>query len=596
MADRDTSSPQTFLPLLLRRLERQLRPAPSTDPAPVEEDREDPREPLWSRHSKAELLALQEVYRAVGSSLDPAEVLGVVVDRVAELLGAARCSVLLAARESGAATVVASHERGEAPTNLDLARYPEIRKALGEGAPVVIEDIHHDPLLADVRAHLATLPAASVVVLPIRTDDLVVGALFVRSREPGRGFAPREVQLLEAISALAGQALDRSLQHEIVADTAHRAALEREVVQARYELLQDYAELLEHTSDAILSVDVGGRITAANRRATDITGYAHPELVGMRIARVLPPAEIERILRLRGQSEPAEREQYHLKIEDAQGRGLGVRVSIERRPEGGEVVTLRDNSAEKRYEERMAAVNARLVELGHLKSAFIARASHELKTPLNVVSGYLKLLEGDGIGPLNDDQREILTEARAAVRDLEALASDLLDVAKLEAGRSPIDAVPADLAEAARRAVRRFEILARDAGVELRLEAPEPVEAAFDPLKIDQVLANLLANAVKFTPRGGRVVVRVGRSGTAARVDVEDTGPGVPAEDRERIFEEFARLRSGDRDVPGAGLGLSIVRRIVEAHGGTVAAGEASEGGALFTVTLPTLSAASEAA
>ncbi|MCA9773251.1 MAG: GAF domain-containing protein, partial [Myxococcales bacterium] len=317
MADPAPPPSRRILPRLIQRLESSFQGESGAASSGA-------GDPGWTRHTKAELLALQEIHEAVGSSLDAARILGVVVKRVAELLGAARCSILLAARESAEASVVASHEDGPAPTSLDLGKYPEIRKALAEGKPVVVEDLHHDPLLAGVRAHLKALPGASIVVLPVRADDLVIGALFVRTREAGRGFADREIRLLEAVSALAGQALERSIRHEAVSDHARRAALEREVVLARYELLQDYTELLEHTSDAIFGVDGTGIITGANRRATALTGYVHAELIGMPVARIVPPGEIRRILALRGQKEARDREQYHLPIENAEGRRLGV--------------------------------------------------------------------------------------------------------------------------------------------------------------------------------------------------------------------------------------------------------------------------------
>ncbi len=220
------------------------------------------------------------------------------------------------------------------------------------------------------------------------------------------------------------------------------------------------------------------------------------------------------------------------------------------------------------------------------KSMFLANVSHELRTPLALI-----------LGPT----RRLLTSSTCAAearRDLETVernaqallkhVSDLLDVAKLEAGRMELDRSRLDLVELVRRTASLFEVVAREREVELSVETPESLPLVADPGKLERVLLNLLSNALKFVPDGGRVRVGLCVEGRDVVLGVEDNGPGVPVPLRDAIFERFRR---GDdstaRRFGGTGLGLAIARELVALHGGRIEVGEGADGGALFRVTLP---------
>ena len=222
------------------------------------------------------------------------------------------------------------------------------------------------------------------------------------------------------------------------------------------------------------------------------------------------------------------------------------------------------------------------------KSEFVANMSHELRTPLNAVIGFSELLRQESFGPLNERQRAYVEDVLDAGRHLLSLINDILDLSKVEAGRMELQLVEVSLREALESGLTMHADTARRAGVALRLRLTGDVRVHADPRKLRQVVFNLVSNAVKFTPAGGRVDVSARVVEGAVEVAVSDTGPGIAPEERDLVFEEFHQgsRRSGDGH-EGTGLGLPLSRRLVELHGGRLwVDGRAGEGSTL-RFTLP---------
>jgi len=220
------------------------------------------------------------------------------------------------------------------------------------------------------------------------------------------------------------------------------------------------------------------------------------------------------------------------------------------------------------------------------KSLFLANVSHELRTPLALILGPIRRLLTQGVHG-EDTRRDLETVERNAQALLKHV-SDLLDVAKLEAGRMELDPSRFDLVELVRRTASLFDAVAREREVELSVEGPDSLALMADPAKLERVLLNLLSNAMKFVPDGGRVRVGLRVEGDAVVLAVEDNGPGVPVPLRAAIFEPFRRGDdSTTRRFGGTGLGLAIARELVERHGGRIEVGDGADGGALFRVKLP---------
>jgi GAF domain-containing protein/anti-sigma regulatory factor (Ser/Thr protein kinase) len=233
--------------------------------------------------------------------------------------------------------------------------------------------------------------------------------------------------------------------------------------------------------------------------------------------------------------------------------------------------------------------SAQLEVANRHKSEFLANMSHELRTPLNAIIGFSEVLLQRMFGDLNEQQADYLEDIVSSGRHLLSLINDILDLSKIEAGRMELEAAPFSLVAALSNAVTLVKERAQSHGIKLALEvAPDLDTMVADERKVKQVVVNLLANAVKFTPDGGTVSLRATRLNGQVRLSVRDTGIGIAMEDQERIFEEFQQAsHQGERSREGTGLGLTLTKRMVELHGGTITVESAPGKGSTFTVALP---------
>jgi signal transduction histidine kinase len=262
--------------------------------------------------------------------------------------------------------------------------------------------------------------------------------------------------------------------------------------------------------------------------------------------------------------------------------------------------------------KRLEAALSRLKEIDRLKSNFLGTVSHELRTPLTSIIGYSEMLAEGIAGPLGDEQAEYVRTIHGKSEQLLGLITGLLDLSKLESGTMLLRQSRVAIASVLDEVISTLTPVARKKEVELALDKDGvSCELAGDPERLRQVFVNLVENAVKFTPKGGRVLVRarvIERPGAAddeeegaavlapvrrsVEIEVRDTGIGIPTAERERVFDAFYQVDSSStRAYGGTGLGLSIVKRIVAAHGGSVRVEGNEPNGAVFVVTLPSAQA-----
>jgi signal transduction histidine kinase len=222
------------------------------------------------------------------------------------------------------------------------------------------------------------------------------------------------------------------------------------------------------------------------------------------------------------------------------------------------------------------------------KSEFLANMSHELRTPLNAIIGFSQVLRQRLFGEVNDKQEEYLDDILSSGNHLLSLINDVLDLSKVEAGQVDLEVATFSLREALERGVVMVRERAVKNGVQLSLELSPNVDLVDgDERRVRQVVYNLLSNAVKFTPEGGNVVVASARRNGEVQVSVTDSGPGIAAEDQERIFEEFQQTDVGVEQREGTGLGLALSKRLVELHGGRIWVESEPGHGSRFVFTLP---------
>jgi PAS domain S-box-containing protein len=379
----------------------------------------------------------------------------------------------------------------------------------------------------------------------------------------------------------------RDVTAQIVAEQALRRSAER------------FQALTEQSFDLIVVTDADSVITYVNAAVEPVLGRLPEELVGTTVASWLHPADIPAL----EAAIAAEREtpgsvgevDYRMRHADGSWRWLetsGKKLTGEPAA-GGFLVTLRDITERKAAEverERAARLmrkqNTMLREADRLKSELISVVSHDLRTPLTSVVGYLELLDDEEVGPLTAEQHGYLAAIRRGADRLLALVNDLLLIARADAGKLDLDLAETDLAELARDAVHALLPKAADSAIRLELLADEPVQARVDRARIAELLENLLSNALKFTPAGGSVDVRVAPQTGACLLEVADSGIGISADDQRHLFERFYRSKRAQA-APGVGLGLAIVKAIAEAHGGSVSVESREQAGTTFRVSLP---------
>jgi len=239
-------------------------------------------------------------------------------------------------------------------------------------------------------------------------------------------------------------------------------------------------------------------------------------------------------------------------------------------------------------EKEVTRLYESLHQLDHMKTQFFANLSHELRTPLTLILGPTEALLEDA--SLTAKQRDDLETVNRSGRMLLKHVNDLLDLAKLDAGKLELDYADVELAGLVRRTAGNFETVAREREIRFAIETPNSVRAQVDADKLQRVLMNLLSNAFKFTPARGRVrcTLAVDEESRAAVIMVADSGPGVPLALRERVFDRFFQVEDESaRHSEGTGLGLAIARELASEHGGAIGVDDAPEGGALFTAEIP---------
>ncbi len=524
-----------------------------------------------------------------------AEICEQIVHVVVDEFGKVDCGVLLRAEDSD--VLVRAARTGAFQVNasgtLHLDGPGLVPAAMRAGKPIYAPDVH-----ADDRYVANNAETRSELVVPLRTTKGVIGVLDLQSARKD-AFDEHDLRLMEVFAERAATAIENvKLYNEI---RRYAEELEERVQERTSELnrVKERVEaILNHSSDAILLVRTSGSIQQSNRAFDMMFGYRVDETYGKPLKLLAVPAHqgaVEAALARVLEKHNAER----LEIVAQRLNGLTFDADVTLSPVissaqqvSSIVCSLRDISARKRLEIELREALQKERELNELKSRFVARASHEFRTPLAVILTSSDLLRNYGSRMTQEQRDEKLERLQKEVRGIAVMLDDLLTISKGEELKE-FDPELVDLQNLTREIVRE---IAEGIGGQhtLTIDIKGNCTSVYaDQKLVSRIITNLLSNAIKYSPVGSTIQVMVTCETSRIIMAVRDQGIGIPEDDQSRLFEAFHRAKNVDH-ISGTGLGLAIVKQAVELHGGEVSVSSELGKGSTFTVTLPNLAVKEE--
>jgi PAS domain S-box-containing protein len=520
---------------------------------------------------RRELLTLVRILEAITSSLDVRKVTLSIVTHINSVVPAVRCSLLYIDANRERCFVLASHDDPNMDMlELDLRKYPEIRRAMETRQPVIVPDVSTDPLMAEVRSVLAHLDFHSIMVLPLTFGEELLGTLLLKTARAGQEFTRSEIHFCNAVARASANALKNAVLHRQVQDEVARHRSTGEKLQ----------NLLHNSPDLILTTDTEGRITEFNQGAEELLGHTKKELLGRCCSMLLDdPSDAALLDQVLDGGTQANRATL-MRTKD--GRRLSTELTLS---------TLRNGNDETigtawigRDVTELKSAQMQLVQAEKLSTIgnVISGVAHELNNPLSVVLGFSQLLMAHReAGP---DGRQLAKINDAAMR-CQKIVQNLLSFARVHKperrylGANGIIEKTLDL--------KTYQLQVNNIEIVKELD-PELPCTMLDFHQMQQVLLNLINNAqhamVAVHERPGRLIVRTSHRDGEICIEITDNGEGMDAATLERIFEPFFTTQEQGK---GTGLGLSVSYGIVKEHGGRIHAESRKGRGTTFVVRLP---------
>jgi len=353
--------------------------------------------------------------------------------------------------------------------------------------------------------------------------------------------------------------------------------------------------LLDTAPCGFVSVTDDGTMLEVNSTLAAMLGYKRVELEGWHLQKILAPGgrifyqtHVFPLLRMHGMVE-----EIYMPLRTREGADVPMLMNGSRQVRQDAAVNdcVFVRMLQRHEFEAQLVQSRRLAEEANAaKAKFLSMMSHDLRAPLTAISGYASFVASGGCGPVNEDQRDAMQQIIGAGRDLLRMINDILSFAQLDSGHLAVRPEPVTLSDALARAETLVRLRAQEAKLALQFDQCDgELTVRADPDRLQQILLNLLTNALKFTPPGGRVAVACERAGERVRVHVRDTGIGIPTEQLERIFEAFVQLEPQPDSATqrGVGLGLAISRELARAMSGELTAESRAGEGSEFILELP---------
>ena len=490
-----------------------------------------------------ELNILSSVGKGVASLLDLDRLLIRLVDAAVYLSGAEEGWLMMLDEGTNELYVRAAKGIEEKQArNLRLRVQDSLAGAvIRSGEPIVIDSGRHKVKTAYI--------VNSLIAVPLKVGQRTLGVLSVDFRIAKRTFSSSAVGLLAALADYAAIAIEN-------------AKLFTQVQDGRSKL----GAILNGTTDAILVTDEQYHIVLLNRSAAKILDIDPTSSLGRPVLEVISSTELRSLF---AQAVDPEAERF---VEVPVGGHRTFNANLTPIQGIGYVVVMQEIS--------------HLKELERLKNEFVSTVSHDLRSPLTSIRGFVDLIEM--AGPLSDQQKSFVSKIRMGVTDITDLIEELLDLGRIEAGAA-FEFAPLDLNEVIVHATETLRGHASSKEQRLHISTPPRLPIVMgNRLRLSQAVSNLVGNAIKYTPEGGRIVVWAEEQNHQVLVSVQDTGIGVSAEDQTKLFEKFYRVKSKETDdIPGTGLGLAITKSIIERHEGRIWVDSEIGKGSTFTFLIP---------
>jgi len=488
------------------------------------------------------LETLQQIGQSVTSSLDLDVVLTKVVEAAVSLTNAEEGSLLILDEDSGELYMRAA--RNFQDEFVRTFRLPINDTLAGEvvrtGRSVILDD---DTPQKIKTAYLVR----SLMYVPLKIQERVIGVLGVDNRTSSQPFQEQHLTLASALADYAAIAIEN-------ARLFHNTEVERQKLET----------ILAGIGDGVIVVNEDRQLIIVNQAAAAAFDVVDVPIVDQPVELVFSHESLLELF----EDEPYI---YPYRCELALDDGRVLNAQLVNIPEVGPAVTMQDIT--------------HLKELDRIKSDFVHTVSHDLRSPLTAILGYVELITR--VGSVNQQQREFIERVQISVRNITTLINDLLELGRIESGfDARKEFVP--LPVIVQYSIDSLEGSVIEKELHLTVDLPEKTEKVFgDPTRLRQMIDNLLGNAIRYTPRNGEIRVSLQSEIDQVILQVKDTGPGIPPSDQPYIFDKFYRASNIDADIPGSGLGLAIVKTIVENHQGRVWVDSTLGQGSTFTVVFP---------